>query len=407
VFVDNIEVGSGKLGTFQPPRQSYMTDGALPNTFAVPYTNRLATGVTAANDSGAAIFTTLGLIATPEASSSPVPNGGGGFLNYGQFLPRVSYCSTKLIYASFVQGLGAANNLAIFSFASGVGEVLLAQKGSTAPGFTDGSTSGTFSNFLGEAQGYLPPSISPGPSFNGEVIRASVVPPAGFATRNEGIWRRNTWVGLGALRLQLLKGEPDPALPPGVSIQSFLRFGATLEDHLIAWVRLQGPGVTAANDGAILLSHNTYGANVRAPTTVLLREGFPAPGCGGARVGTIQTMDMGSNGSYVVLASLIVEAGAATTADNQALFMGAFAIGPTFPAVQALPRLMLRKGAQFVRSGSPTVKSISLPGYTTDATGAMNTGLARLVTADANYSPTCSAVVTFNDGQTSLLRISP
>lgn len=399
-------INGGKLSTFQSPRQSYLVDGTFPKSFAVPFTRRLdsSAGVTAGNDSGVVIFNAAGIApgssTVSEGTLSPVPEVPGP-IPYGQMLPRVSYPSNKIIYcASLKSPATTTNNLGVF-YADGAVEAVLARKGSAAPAYTTGTVSGYFSNFLGEAHGYY--SINP--SVSGAVIHASVVPPPGFSNRDEGLWR---WkYQFAELRLQLLKGDPDAAFPPGVTIKSFQSFGATLEDHIIAWVRLQGPGVTTANDGAILLSRNTYATNVRPPTTVLLREGFAAPGCGRARIGSIQTVDMGQNGSYVVLSSLMVEPGGATLSDNQALHLGAFAIGETSPTIHALPRLMLRKGTQFVRSGSPTVRSISLPGYTKDSTGAMNTGLARLVHADASYTPSCAAVVTFNDGQTSVMSIFP
>jgi hypothetical protein len=72
------------------------------------------------------------------------------------------------------------------------------------------------------------------------------------------------------------------------------------------------------------------------------------------------------------------------------------------PAVRQ-PMSIIRKGQRFERAGAETVKSISLPGFVADASGALDTGLAHVV----GGLLWCRAVVTWNDGQVSLVDPSP
>lgn len=380
------------LNTFQPPRQLHGSDEAL---FLTQITRRLVGGVTPADDSGLLLFDmTTGLSVLEGAPATSIGSG----VNYGQFLPRTAWHGLLLSFAAFLQATAppseppvtTANNLAVFTVNWDTGaETTLGRKGFNAPNTVAGDV-GEFSNFLAESN-----------TATKSFFRASVVPSAAFAGRTEGLWSNRT----GPVRGLLIKGDPTIAgLPRGVTIKSFLRFAAQGDGTVFVWVLLQGPGVTPANDGAILLSR-FLGTETNA-VEILLREGLPAPGCGRARVAGIQALDAEINGSYVVLASLTVEAGGAALTDNQALFLGNSLNGSSAQPSRRQPRLMLRKGMQVVRAGSPIVKSIGLPGHTVDASGAMNTGLAHLVTT-AGGVPVCSAVVTFNDGQTSVLSIFP
>jgi hypothetical protein len=383
------------MNNFVTPRQTTRTGGETwANCFATSFTWRVggtgATAVNATDDSGLLVFTTIThnvLIREDQPSPppffSPEPVKP---VKYGQFLPRVSLNGARLAYAAMLQSPAtSANNLAAFESDAGFA-TRLARKGDPAPSGALG-TFGTFTNFLAESS-----------SSSATAFRATIAPPPSALAKTEGIWsNRADNVVLAAL----YKRENYAALPPGVSIARFLHFAIDGSKDIFAWVTLQGTGVTAANDGALLLSKAPLGGNPESGSIqVLLREGDAAPGCGRARVAAIQRFDVHEHGGYAVLASLVVEAGGATLTDNQALFLGR--PGEQSVPVLRLPFLVLRKGQQFVRNGSPTVQSISLPGYIADASGALNTGLAHVVAA----LPSCNAVVTFSDGQTSVMHVT-
>jgi outer membrane protein assembly factor BamB len=390
---------TGLLNTFQPPRQTSQTSGTsdFANNFVAPITFRLGGTTFSGNDSGLVRFIASGELETLREGGSFAPVPPANSVRYGQFLPRAALGSIRITFTAFLQAFPPlVNNLAVFDYSHGDSPAVFARKGDEAPGYEDKPV-GVFSNFLAETN-----------TGRSTFIRAAIVPPAGSLTKNEGIWSNRI---SGDLHLALLKGdEKPPGLPGGVTIKSFLCFAGNRNGGILAWVQLQGTGVTAANDHAVILSRI---ADVAPhPVEILLREGSPAPGCDRARIGAIQALDAEDEGSYVVLVSLIVEAGGATVANNQALFLGNTLEDGPDPGgdddepVQRQPALMLRKGMQFIRNGSPIVKSIGLPGMTVDASGAMNTGLAHHV-ATVGALPVCSAVVTFNDGQTSVVSIFP
>jgi hypothetical protein len=133
-----------------------------------------------------------------------------------------------------------------------------------------------------------------------------------------------------------------------------------------------------------------------------MREGSPAPGCDRARGAVVQAVDMegvGDHGAYVLLATLVVEGGGATFGDNLALYLGQASIGLPNEPGRRLPHLMLRKGQQFLRTGSPKVLSISLPGKNLFEGNSLNQGLFKLV----NQFPSCRAIVRFTDNELSVV----
>jgi hypothetical protein len=374
--------------SFQPPRHS-----PLGNGFVAPSSFRIIPGVTAASDSGQVFFNSAGITGfRSEGSAAP---GIAGVL-LGQFQPRAAFASlnvstftTMLVDDPAVAGTAVtvANNAAIFTGQFGK----MARKGEPAPDGA-GAGFGTFSNFLAE-------TTNQAHTF----IRATIVPPAGQAGKTEGIWSNRT----AALRRVLLKGESRDAFGfENITVKSVLRFASNRFSDVIAWVTLEGLGVTSANDGAILLCRNE-GPEPDPTVEVLLREGFAAPGCGGARVAAIQTFDAAINNattdSYVILASLVVESGGATALDNQVLLLGSTHLGTLDQPAVRQPMSIIRKGQRFERAGAETVKSISLPGFVADASGALDTGLAHVV----GGLLWCRAVVTWNDGQVSLVDPSP
>jgi hypothetical protein len=373
-------VGNGLLGTFQTPRMNWTGLAGL----AAPYTNVSGGNATPDKDSGIVQFDATGPLKTVrEGADSPIAN-----VKYGQFLPRVAHQWYDTTYAAFLQVPTTTDNVGLFILNSVDTRTLLARKGSPAPDET-GASFGTFANFLGETN-----------STGISMFRATIVPPPAFPAQNEGLWSNRR----GPVRPVLMKGKAYAGLPAGVTVKSFARYGMDADANVVVWVQLQGTGVTAANDGAILLS--------RYPTVaepgvieILLREGFPAPGCSRARVGTIQTVDVEYQGVYAILASFIVEAGGATAADNQALFLGRTTDGTAAKPSLSKPRLAMRKGMRFLRNGAQSVNSISLPGFVADATGGLDSGLSHVV----RYSfpgAAASALVLFSDGSGSVLKLS-
>jgi hypothetical protein len=373
-------VGNGLLAGFQTPRMNWTGLTQM----AAPYTNRLGGTVTTDKDSGIVLFDASGVKHTvKEGAETPV-----GGLNFGQFLPRVAFQWFDAQFAAFLQVTTTTDNMAVFSRDSVENMSMLARKGADAPDVT-GAAFGKFLNFLGEAN-----------SAGVSAFRATITPPAGFTSQNEGIWSNRT----GQIRPVLMKGRAYAELPAGVTIKSFVRYGFNADADILAWVLLQGPGITTANDGAIILSRR----KTAEPGTLeyLLREGHPAPGCSRARVATIQLVDHEYQGVYTILATLVVEPGGATAQDNQVLLVGRTTDFTDSPPCMRKPIVALRKGMRFMRVGAQTVNSISLPGFITDASGSLDTGLAHVVRYSFP-SAAASAVVLFGDGSGSVLKLHP
>ena len=166
-----------------------------------------------------------------------------------------------------------------------------------------------------------------------------------------------------------------------------VRFWSLNAGQFAAQVMLRGPGVTAASDQALILAMESTGELL-----CLLREGDPAPGCKGARIGTFQGIEMDpQTGEYVVLTSLT----GCPSSRNQALYCG-----ETNTAVSAQKRLRkpflnLRKGQlyQGALGGVSALKSISFGTTAADATGAAGKGLPTPIQGDAIVLK-----LTFNDG---------
>jgi hypothetical protein len=371
-------VGNGVLSTFQTPRMGWTGEARL----ATPYTNKLGGTVTAINDSGIVQFDATGVLKTlSENSESPVSG-----VNFGQFQPHLSYHSFDTTFAAFLQVPKTTDNVGVFHLDHLDNRTLLARKGAPAPNET-GATFGTFTNFLSVVN-----------SINRSLFRATIAPPPGFAAQNEGLWSTRS----GALRPLLMKGRTYAGLPAGTTIKSFVRYGFDSNANLLAWVVLQGTGVTQANDGAVILSRLVLGEP--GAIELLVREGSPVLGCSRARVASIQTVDVEHQGVYAVLASLVVEAGGATAQDNQVLLLGRTNDGSATQPCLRKARLAMRKGMGFKRVGAQSVNSISLPGFITDATGGLDTGLAHVVRSSFP-NPMATAQVLFSDGSGSVQKV--
>jgi hypothetical protein len=285
-------------------------------------------GVNPSSDTELLITNDFGVPQDFMQAGEAAPEAG---LTFGRFLPRVALTS---LIGTGVAGLigpdGAGQ--AVVSSAPGTGRFIRARRGQAAP---IGAGDLLFRSFLGETQGA---------EFDGLLIRAALSGPPGqiSAANNEALisFTPGFTVPLRTLR----KGEEISATP-GLSPRRFLAFwsmrsptgpGTTLG---LAWVRLAGPGVSAANDCALQVEVDSH------------------------------------SGRYQVVASL---AGAPDFA-NQALFRGQLR-EPGGRAAR-MPVLDLRKGTLFQTAfgEAARLRSIRLGVRGRDATGAGGKGLPSCV----------------------------
>ncbi|MCB1235153.1 MAG: hypothetical protein KDM91_08790, partial [Verrucomicrobiae bacterium] len=140
--------------------------------------------------------------------------------------------------------------------------------------------------------------------------------------------------------------EPDPVNLPGVTISRILAYWADTERAVIH-ATLRGPGVTSANDGAVLL------VNPGVETRILLREGDPVCDWDCPKIASIQRVEFNRyNRRYAIVASLT-----GSNARNQALFAGH--VVSAHP-VRNLPLLRLRKGSLYQSPAGQTTRLRSI-----------------------------------------------
>ncbi len=179
--------------------------------------------------------------------------------------------------------------------------------------------------------------------------------------------------------------ELDPANLPGVRVARILRFwpspgnpNLSTPDHILTQVQLTGPGVTPANNQALVLS-DPFLAN---PHQVLLRTGFPAPGIAPATLKTISAVEVNLfSGAFAVLGTLN-----SASSSNQALWIGnpKFANNTTLRDLR-LPKLLLRKGNAYSTDATPRslIRSMTLK-PALEPTGAGGRGLAQAFAANGD-----------------------
>jgi FG-GAP repeat len=232
----------------------------------------------------------------------------------------------------------------------------------------------TFSAFLGETQDSVTPGIT--------LVRASLYARLN-PTLKQGLFR-STGGSFDRLWASTYFGNEDKLL-------GYWPVGANTLIHSTE----KGPGITAANDGLLTLYHDNT-------TTVLLREGQPAPGCNGAKIGNILRVQVGrKDRHYIVLASLV----GAPKGMDLALFSGF--LESTGPG-DLSPDLMLQKGTLVDTGfyGIATVTSISITEASTDAGGAGNRGLNTVgSTPSIRPKPAAVVLVSFSDGSTKVVRL--
>lgn len=315
--------------------------------------------------------------AVREGSATLAPLPAGSFL--GQFAPRIAYNYINQIYSTALTGTGitATNNAAIFRRLYATPETLVAQKADTAVDAAGAALAGvTYSAFIGES----------GNGDNGAAYRATLTGTGVTTATNEGVWVLN---GTPTRRLAFRKGQSLIA-PAGVKIARVINFWSMgdlsiARNQCLVLVQLSGTGVSAANDQALMLWQND------GTQTILMREGDPAPGCPGAKIGVISRVEADAwSSSYAVLATL---SGAATTSDL-ALYTGNVQRGNSTTEVQLRrPFLRLRKGQLFDNQPG-RVKSISLPTGNVTSSGAGGTGRGRAIAWNFRFA----FVVEFDNG---------
>ncbi len=327
-------------------------------------------GVTAASDSGVLILDSIGLPTTAlitEGSPAPVSLGVG--VTLGQFAPRLCYVNSNHYYSAALTGssVSTANNAVVLGRTAAGVQSVVARKGETAVDALGVATPGiTYSSFIGEASNSLETAF----------YRATVTgaPGAGVTTaNNEGIWAYDPTFSIR--RLMVRKGSSVPQVGSGSWIARIISFWGTANlasvEQAIVLVQLSGSGINASNDQVLLLVQSDNDS-----VRILVREGDPAQGCPGAKIGVISRVESDpiSHG-YAVLATLT---GAAPGTD-QALFVGNVSRGNTlsgFPLRR--PYLRLRKGQLFDNQPSK-IKSISLPTTNMAASGAGSMGRGRAI----------------------------
>lgn len=340
-------------------------------------------GVTAANDSALysdKIGTSNEALREGLSTLAPLPAGS----KLGQFAPRIAQHFTQQIYSTALTdtGITAANNAAVFKRVYGVNEVLVAQKGDVAVDGSGVALAGvTYSAFIGES----------GNGDSGATYRATLVGTGVTTTNNEGVWVLDS---TPSRRLAFRKGQ-SLITPVGVKIARVVSFWAmgysAATNQCLALVQLTGTGVSATNDQALMLWQNDGSLNM------LMREGDPAPGCPGAKIGVISRIDADAYASsYAVLATLT----GATTTSDLALYTGNVTRGnSTTQATLRRPFLRVRKGQLFDNQPGK-VKSITLPANSVTAAGAGNTGRGHSL----SWIGTFAFTVEFENGVRQIMR---
>lgn len=119
--------------------------------------------------------------------------------------------------------------------------------------------------------------------------------------------RQGLWVHrAGRFSLVLRAGDPAPALPAGVLLDSIGPFGVGPGGVIVARASLGGPTVTSSNDRALWIGQ------VGQPLRLIAREGDPVPGMGGDwTFGSFGSLHCHRPGVVTFWATLLSDAGAA------------------------------------------------------------------------------------------------
>ena len=370
-------------------------DGQFSRQSATLCTLRLGQGGTTAINDMALLSDRNGADEVLREGASPA--GLPASTALGQFAPRLACNTVTEVFSTALTGTApavtTANNALVLYRLPGISAVnVLAQKGDTPKDpLTSPLTGAKYSAFIGEGGG----SDTQGAIFRATLAAAGTgTPPAVTVANNEGLWvHAGSPVGT---YLALRKGQAVPL--PGTTglkvgrIVQFWVFGYTsTTSQIVALVQLTGPGVTAANDQALL--HVSIDRSIE----VLLREGEAAPGCPGTRIGVITRVAAEAfTFSYAVTATLT----GATPTTDLALYTGAVSRGlNSITAPLRRPFLRLRKGQLFDNQPG-RVRSIVLPASTVTASGAGGTGRGRPISWRGDFA----FQVDFDNGASELFR---
>jgi hypothetical protein len=275
-----------------------------------------------------------------EGAASPFAT-----VNYGQVASRVGMTGSDAMVSVALTG-STTQNAAVVKLGVSGPDVAIARKGDVAPG-----TSGLFSAFIGEGSNTL----------NQPLIRASL---SGVSTSaNEGLWANRS----AALALVAQEGSQVTGLDTGVLFSSFVRAWMLPTDLVLFLSTVKGKGVSSSNDQCLFL------ALPDGTLHLLLREGGYAPGCEGAKIGSISQVDVDvANATYAVIATL----SGTSSASSLALFIGDAdrSIAPGYDEFLR-PRLLLRKGSYQGMFGTTSALSSMKLLLPTESTGIGGRGL--------------------------------
>lgn len=386
-YVSQIVAGSSLtdyvLASFGNARHGVYGD-PLNNLFVLPSKLRSKTGsapVTPANDSAVLFFNVAGMPTggfREGASLSPYGS------SYGEFTGRCGFEKNNLAFSAALQGATRNTDSCVVNYhISSFTSTPIAREDEVALG-TGGAK---FSAFLGEtANGF---------ATNGEVVfRASVRggSPAVTTANNEGLWANRN--GASPPDIVFRKGEnPGGLFPSGVKISRFVKFWINNYGRIYTLVALTGPGVTKANDLALIESP------LSGLPRLHLREGSTAPGLAGGLIGTISRVDARESGNWTALCTIVQKPGTATAANDQALFSHVDSTG-----ILQQGSVILRKGARINRAGSEIIKSINLANKCDDgASGALASGMGHVLSP----SRAITTILTYKDGHQSVTEVKP
>jgi len=362
-----LRTGDDPGGIFAGGKLQDMLQVAQSGRDRVSITGRLRQGtgttpVSASDDSTLFFLNHAGTpIGTVVREGDPVVAG-----NLGQLFPRLteSQDSNNVGFGSWVLPLGGgAAEQRLYAVDHNAGAMFAAvAQGQNANG--TGAPLAQYRTFLGEtmsSSGFM-------------AYRARLTGTGVTSQNNEGLWHTNGY------QLVVRKGAALDAGEPSTVVRRILQFWAARSGASCFFlVSLTGPKVTPGNDLALYHWDDFNGTVTRQK---LMREGDLVEGTDGARVATLQRVDVEQTGRYVVLASLTGSAAA-----NQALFTGRVDAGDgSTLRSQRLPGLRLRKGTLHAAPGSAIarkIRSFNQPAVT-DATGAGGKGHGQVIGTGSN-----------------------
>ncbi|MCP5549332.1 MAG: hypothetical protein H7A53_00335 [Akkermansiaceae bacterium] len=300
--------------------------------------------ISAANDSGVALYDDSQNFVDAFSEGDLIPMGGGA--QWGQFMPRLSQ--------------GGANDLVYSAYVIDGGTPFQRLFRDTNTVFSQGDAL----MGLGEVRGFLAEASTQ--PFGPAVTRMTLTGAGVNGSNNEAISSQ-------AFGTVARKGDQVPGEASGVVWSRFLGFWPVSVDRVIFLAKLRGPGVSGRNDCALYLWQEDQSY------LKLLREGDPICDCDCPSVGAIQRVDVNPvSGDYVVLTSVT----GGDRKKNQALFAGdANAGDATTEKYQRVPHLRLRKGTLYAATGgagTTGIRSMSLA-PTTDQGGAGGKGLGQAI----------------------------